>query len=262
MSENNLFPGTTKRLKQIRSHLKLSKEDMAKYLGVTLGGYYKNENGVTSPSLPVLKKLAKQDDISLDWFLLDKGPMFFEKERNRVKELEQTLEFQKEKLNELETLKTEIETLKTNLEEMNALEERNRELEATLEERNGELERIQHEREREREALSAEKEQERVAFLKEQKQEREAFLRELGEKENRLREQLTKELREQLVTELEEDLKKERAAAGGIETRSEIRELLDHMTRVPLLYHEVLVHLHRFKIEHRDMVDAAMSVEA
>lgn len=228
MAKDDLFQGTDIRLKKLRKHLNLSTEAMAKYLGLTKKGYAKNEYGETSPSLKALKQLALKDDLSLDWFLLERGPMFFQEERDRVKALEQNLQDEQEKNKELVTLKNENETLtgeitalKKELEKIAHLEEKNRELEDTLQERDAELEKNREERE----MLVQEKGREREAFLLEQKKER------------------------------------ERAASGGIETRPEVQGLLDHMSRVPLLYHEVLGHYYRFKLDNRELIEGAMVEE-
>jgi len=45
----------------------------------------------------------------------------------------------------------------------------------------------------------------------------------------------------------------------GVERKVEVKELLDHMSRITLLYHELMVHFHRFKMENRDLVDISMS---
>jgi myosin heavy subunit len=237
-------------------------EGMAKYLGVTKTGYAKNEYGETRPSLKALKQLALEKDLSIDWFLLERGPMFFQEERDRVKALEQNLQNVGEKNKELVTLKNEnntltsqINALKKDLEKITDLENKNRELEGTLKEKNAELEKNREERE----TLVQEKDREREAFLLEQKKERELFLQEQKEKENQQREQLAKELREQLIPELTQQLERERLASGGIETRPEVQGLLDHMSRVPLLYHEVLGHYYRFKLDNRELIEGAMS---
>jgi hypothetical protein len=59
---------------------------------------------------------------------------------------------------------------------------------------------------------------------------------------------------EQALQKAEEELKAleekgkqlETTDAAGIQNRPEIKELLEHMEREPLLYHEILAHLHRF----------------
>ncbi len=38
-------------------------------------------------------------------------------------------------------------------------------------------------------------------------------------------------------------------------SQEEIKDLLEHMNRIPLLRHEVLVYFYKFKAEHKDLVD-------
>lgn len=39
---------------------------------------------------------------------------------------------------------------------------------------------------------------------------------------------------------------------------SDVNELLTHMERIPLLHHEVMTVFHKFKTEHKDIVEEAM----
>jgi transcriptional regulator with XRE-family HTH domain len=65
---------------------------------------------------------------------------------------------------------------------------------------------------------------------------------------------------------LEKELEKEREknlglavqVKPGVEVKPEVEELLEHMAAVPLLYHEVLTHFQRFKIENRELVETSM----
>jgi transcriptional regulator with XRE-family HTH domain len=141
MAEKGFFKGIAERMKIVRRQLGFSSSEMARRLGVSVTAYYKNEGNVTEPSDQSLKRMAEEFDISLDWFLLNRGPMYFKKERERVKALEQDLQKVQEELKAME--------------------------EGT-------------------------------------------------------------------------------ADAAGIRNRPEIKELLEHMEREPLLYHEILAHLHRF----------------
>jgi len=45
----------------------------------------------------------------------------------------------------------------------------------------------------------------------------------------------------------------------GVERKVEVKELMEHMSRITLLYHEVMVHFQRFKMENRDLVDISMA---
>ncbi len=51
----------------------------------------------------------------------------------------------------------------------------------------------------------------------------------------------------------------EQSKSSTIETKPEVRELLDCMARVPLLYHEILVHFQRFKVDNRDLLEVSSS---
>jgi transcriptional regulator with XRE-family HTH domain len=65
---------------------------------------------------------------------------------------------------------------------------------------------------------------------------------------------------EQVVEQLKKELvKKEEAKNAAIDMKPEIRELLEYMARIPLLYHELLVHFENFRVEKKELVEAAMS---
>jgi transcriptional regulator with XRE-family HTH domain len=82
----NVLRGGGQRLKEIRSHLDLTKLEMARKLGVDKASYYKNEYGKTFPSMASLKLLQKDHDISMDWLLFEKGPMFYREKGNELTE--------------------------------------------------------------------------------------------------------------------------------------------------------------------------------
>jgi len=65
------------RLQKLREHLHYSREQMALHCEVTRGGYAKYERGDYLPKLVTLEQLSKKFDTSLDWLLLNKGPMSF-----------------------------------------------------------------------------------------------------------------------------------------------------------------------------------------
>jgi transcriptional regulator with XRE-family HTH domain len=68
-------------------------------------------------------------------------------------------------------------------------------------------------------------------------------------------EELGKEL------ELMRETLREQEEKAGIRIRPELHELLEHMERIPLLYHEVLVYFQKFKAENPELVEASMSRE-
>jgi transcriptional regulator with XRE-family HTH domain len=98
MANRTFLVGTGLRLKKIREYLNYSRQDMANFMKVKLPTYYKNENSETFPRLESLILLFEKHDISMDWFMFGKGPMLFQKERNRVRDLEQKLETLHEKV--------------------------------------------------------------------------------------------------------------------------------------------------------------------
>ena len=46
--------------------------------------------------------------------------------------------------------------------------------------------------------------------------------------------------------------------ASRIKSKPEVRELVEHMERIPWLYHEVLAFFQEFKVEHKELVAAEM----
>ena len=61
-----------------------------------------------------------------------------------------------------------------------------------------------------------------------------------------------------------EELKKEASTGPGTDNRdrdmaSELKELIGHMEQIPLLYHEIMVHYHRFKLDNRRLVEVSVS---
>ena len=74
-------------MKKMRETLKFSQERMAGFFGVQRSSYTKYENGDTFPGEQALKVLAENFDISLDWLICNKGPMFY-KEKAPWEELD------------------------------------------------------------------------------------------------------------------------------------------------------------------------------
>ncbi|MCP5109080.1 MAG: helix-turn-helix transcriptional regulator [bacterium] len=65
------------RVKTIRKQNNLSTIKMAEELGVCISGYRKCERAENGPSQQSQILLAEKYDVSLDWLLLNKGPMHF-----------------------------------------------------------------------------------------------------------------------------------------------------------------------------------------
>jgi len=65
------------RLKKIRETLGFSPVDMTKRIGTYRTNYYKYESAASFPHFAVLARLGNNLGVSLDWLILDKGPMFY-----------------------------------------------------------------------------------------------------------------------------------------------------------------------------------------
>jgi len=69
--------GYGSRFKHIRTSLQYSTSQMARKLGIANTTYYKNENEDSFPGFDTLNILQKECNISIDWLLFNKGPMYF-----------------------------------------------------------------------------------------------------------------------------------------------------------------------------------------
>ncbi len=72
-------------LRKMREQLGFSRVKMASLFQVSPSAYYRNENGHTLPSGKSLRLLTEEYDVSMDWLLFSKGPMFY-KEKQPGKE--------------------------------------------------------------------------------------------------------------------------------------------------------------------------------
>ncbi len=61
----------------MREALKCSQEKMGAHLGIKRASYTKYETSRALPSLNSLNVLATHFDVSLDWLVSEKGPMFY-----------------------------------------------------------------------------------------------------------------------------------------------------------------------------------------
>jgi transcriptional regulator with XRE-family HTH domain len=77
-------------------------------------------------------------------------------------------------------------------------------------------------------------------------------------------EALTKEV-DRLKHELETERKGQKAGVWDKDSRMdmnfEVKELLGYMERVPMLYHEILLHFQKFKVEHKELLEASLNPE-
>lgn len=147
--------GIGERLRLVRKQLNYSAQEMAARLGLNYNSYYKNENNVTYPGLNTLYQVSEAHDISMDWLLFGKGPMYC-REKNKEKELAE--------------LGKELELMR-------------------------------------------------------------------------------------------EKVREQEGKVAGIMLKPELKELLEHMQRIPLLYHEVLAYFQRFKMENRELLESFISHE-
>ena len=76
------------RLKQIRGSLSYTQEKMASVLGLSRDSYVKRELGEIYPGYGVMRKLAVEYNISLDWLILGRGPMRLADREAEAKETE------------------------------------------------------------------------------------------------------------------------------------------------------------------------------
>ncbi len=74
------------KLKKLRESLRYRIFEMADYLGNERTSYTRYELGQTPPKLMTLYKVAEKFDISLDWLIRNKGPMYFKQKQGNQTE--------------------------------------------------------------------------------------------------------------------------------------------------------------------------------
>ena len=102
------FKGSGARLRELRRHLGRSRGEMARRLDISRQAYDKNENGETFPRKATLEILVNEYDLSMDWLTFGNGPMFYNKERQRVESLEKELAALKREHEEMLVAEQEI----------------------------------------------------------------------------------------------------------------------------------------------------------
>lgn len=65
------------RLRGLRKQIDFSTNEMARRVGLSRSGYYKQESGRSLPRLETLNTLQQEYDISMDWLFFNKGPVRF-----------------------------------------------------------------------------------------------------------------------------------------------------------------------------------------
>ncbi|MCU0289265.1 MAG: helix-turn-helix domain-containing protein, partial [Acidobacteria bacterium] len=88
LNKKNVRKDAGKRLAEFRKGLDYDRAGMAAYLGLTLNNYYKNETGIYFPGLDTLYQLATKNNLSMDWFFFNRGPMYFDN-KEKIKEIEE-----------------------------------------------------------------------------------------------------------------------------------------------------------------------------
>ena len=76
--DENLLKEMGHKLSQLRQHLKETRSQMADRLGIWRSTYIRNENGETPISYKTMISLVNRFGVSLDWMVLNKGPMHYE----------------------------------------------------------------------------------------------------------------------------------------------------------------------------------------
>ncbi len=86
MDKRSVLREIGSKLRTFRETLKLKVSEMADGIGNERSGYIRYEQGKTPAKLMTLYKLAEKYDLSLDWLIRNKGPMYYkEKEIKEAK---------------------------------------------------------------------------------------------------------------------------------------------------------------------------------
>ena len=75
--DNDLLKEMGHKLSQLRQNQKDTISQMADRLGVWRSTYVRNENGETPISYKTMISLVNRFGVSLDWMVLNKGPMYY-----------------------------------------------------------------------------------------------------------------------------------------------------------------------------------------
>ena len=86
MDRKSLLREIAERLRKIRKPLGYSQKEMGEFLNAERSSYTRYESAETFPKMMTLYKLGNKLDISMDWLIINKGPMYYkEKEVNEEK---------------------------------------------------------------------------------------------------------------------------------------------------------------------------------
>jgi len=83
MDKKSLLREIGNKLRKFREPLRYRSSEMADSIGAERTGYSKYEQGKTPPKLIVLYKLAEKFDVSLDWLIRGKGPMYYKQKETK-----------------------------------------------------------------------------------------------------------------------------------------------------------------------------------
>ena len=95
MTRKEILAKLADKLKKIRHAQKLDVNSMATKLRIDKSTYHRNERGLSLPEALTLYSLGENFNISLDWLIREKGPMYFTEERP-VKIVEKIIEKKEE----------------------------------------------------------------------------------------------------------------------------------------------------------------------
>jgi transcriptional regulator with XRE-family HTH domain len=85
MDRKTLVKDVASKLRKIREPLGYNHREMGELLSAQRSSYTRYEKGETFPREVALYRLGEKFDISLDWLILDRGPMYY-KEKEAIKE--------------------------------------------------------------------------------------------------------------------------------------------------------------------------------
>ena len=77
MKKKDLLHETAQRMRKIRETLRLSAVDITGNIKTHSATYYKYENARAFPHFTILFRLGNSLGISMDWLILNKGPMLY-----------------------------------------------------------------------------------------------------------------------------------------------------------------------------------------
>jgi len=102
-SRGRSLRGLGSRLQTLRLHLRYSISKMANKLGVHPNTVCRYESGDIIPGFLCLSRLQKDCDVSMDWLLFNRGPMFFPEKGPGIEEAAPPAEELSPEINELVT---------------------------------------------------------------------------------------------------------------------------------------------------------------